>query len=143
MKAAIIKLIIVLLLLFSGGILSEGGQNETAQTRHGAYICSAEFSSGYELKNSRWVRDRFRPDDKYKIIKAGEEDWIVYEFETELEHKDCGPIIDEVMKCNVDGEFTLNFKTMKFSLTSTASYVHSTRRNRDPVVLTLGTCVKI
>ena len=143
MKAAIIKFTLVSLLLFSGSILSEDDRNETAQAGHTSYICSAEFSSGYEFKNGRWVRDRFIPDDKYKIIKSGDENWTVYEFETEIEYKDCSPIIDEIFRCNLEGEFILNFQTMKFSLTSTASYVHSTRRNRDPVVLTLGTCVKI
>ncbi len=143
MKTASIKFILISLLLFSGSAFSEDRQNENTQTRHGSYLCSAEFSSGYEFKNGRWVRDRFIPDDKFKIEKTGNGDWSVYEFETEFEHQDCGPIEDGIIKCNVEGEFTLDFETMKFSLTSTASYVHSTRRNRDPVVLTLGTCVKL
>lgn len=143
MEVVSIKFALASLLLFSSSVLAEGHQNETAQTRDTSYLCSAEFSSGYEFKNGRWSRDRFRPDDTYKLKKLEDKNWSIYEFETEYEYKDCGPILDGVLKCNIEGEFTLNFETMKFSVTSTASYVHSTRRNRDPVVLTLGTCVKI
>lgn len=143
MNAVSIKFVLASLLLFSNIILAEDRENEATQTKDTSYLCSAEYSSGYEFNNGRWSRDRFRADDKYKIKKLEDNNWSVYEFETEYEHMDCDPIVDEVLKCNIEGEFTMNFQTMKFSLTSTGSYVHSKRRNRDPVVLTLGTCVKI
>ena len=143
MKLALVNVVFASTLLVSNSILSEDHQSQTTQQEDNSYLCSAEFSSGYDYKKGRWIRERFIPNDRYKIKKLENNNWSVYEFETEYEHMDCGPILDEVLQCNIEGEFTMNFKTMKFAVTSTSSYVHSTRRNRDPVVLTLGSCVKL
>ena len=107
------------------------------------FLCSAEYSTGYELKNSRWIRERFIPSDKYKVAVQDEDNWTVYSFTDDYEYTDCELASDGILQCNIEAEFTMNFETLKFSVTSTSSYVHSKRRNRDPVVLMLGTCVKI
>ena len=142
MKLALTNIVFASMLLASNSILSESPQDQTTQQNDIAYLCSAEFSSGYDYKRDRWIRERFRPNDRYRIRKLENNNWSVYELETEYEHMDCDPILDEVLRCDIKGDFTMNFQTMKFSVTSTASYVHSTRRNRDPVVLTLGSCVE-
>ena len=108
-----------------------------------SYLCSAELSSGYEYNNGRWSRDRFRPDDKYKIQQLEDNQWSLYEYKTDLEYTDCKLIEAQILECEAEGVFAFNLKTMKFSFTSTASYVHSTRRNRDPIILTLGTCLEL
>ena len=106
------------------------------------YICSAEFSSGYEFKNSRWLRERFRSDARYQVQRSNNV-WNIYEFDEEYEYENCGSVEDSLLNCDIDGEFIMDLNTMKFSFTSTDSYVRSTRRSRDPVVLTLGTCVEM
>jgi hypothetical protein len=125
-------LISILLLLSTTTLLAEDK----------TYLCDAEESSGYDYKNGRWVRDRFTPDDSY-LVKLKETKWSVYEFEVEYEHDSCEPVSEGVLKCSIRGDFTMNMKTMKFSVTDTAPYVNSTRKNRDSVVLTLGTCVSM
>ena len=137
MKRVRLKILLVLMLLVSASAMSDNYQGQAD-----FYICSAEFSSGYDYKNGRWIRDRFIPDDKYKIEKDENDKWTVYEFETEAEYMDCNQTSDGILQCDIEGDFIMNFKTMKFSVTSTYSYVHSTRRNRDPAVLTLGKCVE-
>ena len=106
------------------------------------FICSAEFSSGYELKNGRWLRERFRSDQRYQV-KQNNENWSIYLFQQEYEYENCGSIEDNIVNCHIDGDFVMDLATMKFSFTTTMSYVSDTRRNRDPVILTLGTCVKM
>lgn len=106
------------------------------------YLCSAEFSSGYDFKNGRWLRQRYTPNDKYKV-KPQDDGWTVYAYQEDYEYDECNPASEEILQCNIEADFMMNFKTLKFSVTSTSSYVHSNRRNRDPVVLTLGTCVEI
>jgi hypothetical protein len=107
------------------------------------YLCSAEFSSGYDYKNGRWLRERYMPNDKYKIKPQEDDSWTVYAYQEDYEFDECSPVSDGILKCNIEADFMMNFETLKFSVTSTSSYVHSKRRNRDPVVLTLGTCVEI
>jgi len=107
-----------------------------------SYLCSAVESTGYDYKNGRWLRERFRPDARFQV-KQNDSVWSVYEYETEYEHTTCEDPSDQVLKCTVNGDFIMDMKTMKFSVTDTAPYVHSTRRNRDSVVLTLGTCVSM
>ena len=106
------------------------------------YLCSAEFSSGYEYKNGRWLRERFTPNDKYKIKPKGDS-WTVYAYQEDYEYDECAPLSGNVLQCNIEADFIMDLGTLKFSVTSTSSYVHSKRRNRDPVVLILGTCVEI
>lgn len=107
------------------------------------YLCSAEFSSGYDYKNGRWLRERYMPNDKYKIKPQEDGGWTVYAYQEDYEFDGCRPVSDGILNCDIEADFMMNFETLKFSVTSTSSYVHSKRRNRDPVVLTLGTCVEI
>ena len=107
------------------------------------YLCSAEFSSGYDYKNGRWLRQRYMPNDKYKIKPQEDGSWTVYAYQDDYEFDECSPVSDGILQCNIEADFMMNFDTLKFSVTSTSSYVHSKRRNRDPVVLTLGTCLEI
>lgn len=137
MKWVRLKILLLLMLLVSASAMSDTQQNQVD-----FYLCSAEFSSGYDYKNGRWIRDRFIPDDKYKVQHSENDGWSVYEFETEAVYTDCDIISDDIVQCDIEGDFIMNFDTMKFSVTSTYSYVHSKRRNRDPVVLTLGKCVE-
>ncbi len=127
------KYILILSLLLSTTTLL--AEDET-------YLCEAEESSGYDYKKGRWIRESFTPDDTYLVKLKGTE-WSVYEFEAEYEHDSCEPVSEGVLKCSIGGDFTMNMETMKFSVTDTAPYVHSTRRNRDSVVLNLGTCVSM
>ena len=136
MKRLQAKIVLAAMLCVSTGVHSDDHSD------HRSYLCSAEFSSGYDYKKGRWIRERFTPDDRFKIEKSDQLEWSVYDFETEFKYSECGSIVDDVLRCDIDGDFTMNFKTMKFSITSTSSYVDSTRRIRDPVVLTLGSCVK-
>ncbi len=106
----------------------------------GSYLCSAVESTGYDYTNGRWLRERFRPDARFQV-KQNDSVWSIYEYETENEHTTCVESPDQVLKCAINGDFIMDMKTMKFSVTDTAPYVHSTRKNRDSVVLTLGTCV--
>lgn len=107
-----------------------------------SYLCSAEESTGYDYTNGRWLRERFRSDARY-MVKNDDSAWTVYEYDIEYEHTSCEDIVEQVLNCQVSGDFIMNMDTMKFSVTNTDSYVHSTRRNRDSVVLTLGVCVEM
>ena len=132
------KFILIFLLLYSITISAE----ETTSIKDESYLCSTEESSGYDYKNSRWIRERFTPDANY-LVKFKDTKWSVYEYEAEYEHESCEPLSDNILKCETNGDFIMNLKTMKFSVTNTAPYVHNTRKNRDSVVLILGTCVSM
>jgi len=135
------KLILILLLIFSTAILAEDTlDNNSTPIKDKTYLCSTEESSGYDYKNGRWIRERFTPDATY-LVKVKNGSWSVYEYETEYEHQSCAPLKEEVLRCEANGDFIFNTKTMKFSATNTAPYVHSTRKNRDSVTLILGSCV--
>lgn len=135
------KLILIFLLLFSAVIIAEDTSLDNAiAIADKRYLCSTEESSGYDYKNGRWIRERFTPDANY-LVKVKDSKWSVYEYETEYEHTSCEPLTEEILRCQVTGDFTININTMKFSVTNTAPYVHSKRKNRDSVVLILGTCV--
>jgi len=123
------KYILVLLLLSTATLHAEDK----------TYLCATEFSSGYDYKNGRWIRERFTPDARYLVKLKGVE-WSVYEYAVKYEHTSCEPVTEEVLKCSVEGDFTMDMETMKFSVTNTTPYVHSTSKNRDSVALTLGTC---
>lgn len=125
-------LITILLLLSTTTLLAEDK----------TYLCDAEESSGYDYKNGRWARDRFAPDDSY-LVKLKGTAWSVYEYEAEYEHASCEPVSEGLLKCSIGGDFTMNMETMKFSVTDITPYVNSIRKNRDSVVLTLGTCVSM
>ena len=107
-----------------------------------SFLCSAEESTGYDYTNGRWLRERFRPDARY-LVKQHDANWTVYEYEIEHEHTQCTQESPAIIRCSVSGDFILNIDTEKFSVTNTESYVHSTKRNRDAVILTLGTCVSM
>lgn len=135
------KFILIFLLLFSSIIIAEDAPLEnSAALEDRTYLCSTEESSGYDYKNGRWIRERFTPDATY-LVKLKNSEWSVYEYEIKYEHKTCEPLLEEVLSCITSGDFTMNINTMKFSVTNTASYVHSIRKNRDSVVLILGSCV--
>ncbi len=112
----------------------------TAYAEPRSYLCSAEESTGYDYTNGRWLRERFRSDARY-MVKENDSAWTVYEYDIEFEHVTCEAIVEQVLNCRVSGDFVMNMNTMKFSVTNTDSYIHSTRKNRDSVVLTLGSCV--
>lgn len=105
-----------------------------------AYLCTAEEATGYDYIDGRWLRERFRPDSKYQI-KYSDSSWSVYEYQTEIDTDLCELTSKQVLRCDMNGEFVMNFSTLKFSVTNTAPYVHSTRRNRDSVTLILGACL--
>lgn len=107
-----------------------------------SFLCSAEESTGYDYTNGRWLRERFRPDARY-MVKNDDSKWSVYEYDIEYEHTACELADEQVVHCDASGDFILNIKTMKFSVTNTEPYVHSETRNRDSVVLTLGACVSM
>jgi hypothetical protein len=131
------------LLLFSCTVTAEDTPHETSTAvEDKTYLCSTEESSGYDYKNGRWIRERFTPDATY-LVKLKDASWSVYEYETEYEHESCEPLSEGVLRCTVSGDFIINTKTMKFSVTNTAPYIHSTRKNRDSVVLILGSCVSM
>ncbi|MDW3094093.1 MAG: hypothetical protein R8G33_00300 [Gammaproteobacteria bacterium] len=135
------KLILIILLLFSSTISAEDtAQESPAVIKDKTYLCSTEESSGYDYKNGRWIRERFTPDATY-LVKLKGTKWSVYEYDTEYEHETCAPMLDKILACNTNGDFIMNIDTMKFSVTNTAPYVHSSRKNRDSVVLILGSCV--
>ena len=140
MDDLVIKILLTVLLVFFSFVHAEEQLDNAVPLEDMAYICSAEFSSGYDYKNGRWLRERFVPNDKFKVMRK-DSVWSIYEFEIEYEHTDCGALVDNILRCTAGGEFIVDIKTMKFSVTQTAPYVHSTRRSRDSVVLTLGTCV--
>ena len=116
--------------------------SQSLHAQQQSFVCSAEESTGYDYTNGRWLRERFRPDSRY-LVKQNGTDWTVYEYEIEHEHTLCTQESSAVIRCEVSGDFILNIETEKFSVTNTESYVHSTKRNRDAVILTLGTCVSM
>ncbi len=130
------KFILFFLLLCSFTISAE----ETTTVNAKTYLCSTDESSGYDYKNSRWIRERFTPDATY-LVKLKNAQWSVYEYDTEYEYESCEPLLDGVFSCKTSGDFIMNLNTMKFSVTNTAPYIHNTRKNRDSVVLILGSCV--
>lgn len=135
------KFILTILLLFSSAIGAEDISHENSTVaKDKTYLCSTEESSGYDYKNGRWIRERFTPDATY-LVKVKDTKWSVYEYDTEYEHETCEPSSDGILTCNTEGNFIMNINTMKFSMTNTAPYVHSSRKNRDSVVLILGSCV--
>ncbi len=138
------KFILVFLLLFSSTISAENSLHENSTAiEDKTYLCSTEESSGYDYKNGRWIRERFTPDATY-LVKLKDTKWSVYEYEVEYEHESCEPLSDDgILTCKTSGDFIVNIKTMKFSVTNTAPYMHSTRKNRDSVVLILGSCVSM
>ncbi len=137
------KFILFFLLLFSCAINAEDAPLENSTTmKDKTYLCSTEESSGYDYKNGRWIRERFTPDATF-LVKLKDSKWSVHEYESEYTHESCEPVIDGILACKVNGDFIMNLKTMKFSVTNTAPYVHSTRKNRDSVVLILGSCVSM
>jgi hypothetical protein len=142
-KKPVLYIVLVACVAGSAQVLSERPQNQAGQDQHGQFLCTAEYSTGYELKNGRWLRERFMPNDKYKVTMQQDGQWTVYAFMDDYKYTECEPVSEGVLQCNIEADFTMNFETMKFSVTSTSSYVHSKRRNRSPVVLTLGTCVKL
>ncbi len=124
--------LVILSLLFPAALIAE----------ERTYICSAEEATGYDYTNGRWLRERFRPDAKYQV-KYSDSAWSVYEYQTESESDICELMDEDVLKCEINGEFIMNFSTLKFSVTNTAPYVHSTRRNRESVILVLGECLSM
>ncbi len=116
------------------------GNSPSAFADQQSYLCSAEESTGYDYTNGRWLRERFRADARY-LVKLNDASWTVYDYDLELEHTSCSTLQENVLNCDLGGNFIMDINTMKFSITDTRSYVHSTRRNRDSVVLTLGACV--
>lgn len=135
------KYILIILLLFSSAINAEDTADQSsAEIKEKTFLCSTEESSGYDYKNGRWIRERFTPDADY-LVKLKDTKWSVYEYDTEFEHETCEPLLDKKLSCNTNGNFIMNMNTMKFSVTNTAPYVNSTRKNRDSVVLILGSCV--
>jgi len=135
------KLILICLLLFSSTITAEDiAQGNSTTIIDKTYLCSTDESSGYDYKSGRWIRERFTPDTNY-LVKFKDNKWSVYEYESEYEHESCEPLSDGILTCEISGDFIMNIKTMKFSVTNTAPFVHSTRKNRDSVVLILGSCV--
>ena len=144
MKKLIAYITAIFLFAASFVVNSDDEQELADRTVVATYLCTAEYSSGYELKNGRWLRERFMPNDKYKVKLYEGNGSSVYAYADDYEYTDCEHNKEEdILQCNVEADFIMNFDTMKFSATTTWSYVHSKRRNRDPVVLTLGTCVKI
>ncbi len=137
------KFILIFLLLFSPIIIAEDVTlDNTSATEDKTYLCSTEESSGYDYKNGRWIRERFTPNATY-LVKFKNAKWSVYEYQVKYEHETCEPLLEDVLNCKTNGDFTMNTSTMKFSVTNTAPFVHSTRQNRDPVVLILGACVSM
>ena len=135
------KLILATLLLFSSAISAESTADESSTViEDKTFLCSTEESSGYDYKNGRWIRERFTPDATY-LVKLKDTKWSVYEYDAEYEHETCEPLLDKILTCRTNGDFIMNMKTLNFSVTNTAPYVHSSRKNRDSVVLVLGSCV--
>tara|TARA_R110002096_G_scaffold307865_4_gene502583 strand:+ start:732 stop:1148 length:417 start_codon:yes stop_codon:yes gene_type:complete len=137
------KFIPVLLLLLSHALLAEDAANENSPAPvDKTYLCSTEESSGYDYKNGRWIRERFTPDATF-LVKYKSGKWSVYEYQDEYEYDSCETPSEDVLNCKASGDFIFNMSTMKFSLTNTEPYVHSTRKNRNSVVVTLGSCVSM
>ena len=130
------KFILIFLLLLSSTLIA----NDTTTIEDKTYLCTTDESSGYDYKNGRWIRERFTPDANY-LVKVKDAKWSVYEYDTEYEHETCDPLLAEILTCKTNGDFIMDTKTMKFSVTNTAPFVHTTRKNRDSVVLILGSCV--
>ena len=137
------KLILIFSLIFSTSAIAEDTFDKNSKLLEDkTYLCATEETSGYDYKNGRWIRERFTPDARF-LIKYKATKWSVYEYETELEYETCEPPTDGTLTCKTSGDFIMNINTMKFSVTNTAPYVHNTRKNRDSVVLILGTCVSM
>ena len=132
------KFILIFLLLLSSTLTA----NDTTFIEDKTYLCTTEESSGYDYKNGRWIRERFTPDANY-LVKVKDAKWSVYEYDTEYEHETCDPLLADIVSCETNGDFIMDIVTHKFSVTNTSSFVHSTRKNRDSVVLILGSCVSM